>query len=382
MTVYFVVAPIAIKLISERIYMVKKDIILGIETSCDETAASIVVDGHDVKSNIVASQIKKHAVYGGVVPELAAREHLKAIKPVTESAIREAGIEKEDINAIAVTDGPGLMPALLVGLNFARGFSAALNIPVIGINHFIAHIYAAFLNDNLSLLNSRQQYPILAIVVSGGHTALVLINDDKSAKVVGTTIDDAAGEALDKGAKLLDLGYPGGPIIDKISKNGKIDEYNFPRSLMGAGGKPLSKANKFNFSFSGLKTSLLYHIERNGGVENVKENLLEDTVASYQYAVIDVLCLKTIKAAKYFDAKSVVLCGGVAQNSLFRTELANRLPKNIDFILTQREYCGDNAAMIAGLGWHYYKNNEFCDFNLDSYSRLPEFSEVPFIPKL
>ena len=362
--------------------MSKSDIILGIETSCDETAASIVINGYDVKSNIVASQIKKHAVYGGVVPELAAREHLKAMKPVTESAIKEAGISREDIKAVAVTDGPGLMPALLVGLNFARGFSASLNIPVIGINHFIAHIYAAFLYDNISLLNKKEIYPVLALVVSGGHTALVLINDDKSSKVVGTTIDDAAGEALDKGAKLLDLGYPGGPIIDKISKNGKIDGYNFPRSLMGASGKPLSEANRFNFSFSGLKTSLLYHIERNKGVDYVKTNLLEDTVASYQYAIIDVLCLKTLKAAKYFGAKSVVLCGGVAQNSLLREELSNRLPENIEFVLTPREFCGDNAAMIGGLGWHYYKNKDFSEFNLDAYSRLPNFSEIPFVPHM
>jgi N6-L-threonylcarbamoyladenine synthase len=369
-------------LFGKKIFMAKSDIILGIETSCDETAASIVIDGHKVKSNIVASQIKKHAVYGGVVPELAAREHLKAIKPVTESAIKEAGINKEDINAIAVTEGPGLMPALLVGLNFARGFSASLNIPVIGINHFIAHIYGAFLQDNFTLLNQKDKYPILALVVSGGHTALVLINDDKSSRIVGTTIDDAAGEALDKGAKLLDLGYPGGPIIDKISKTGKIDKYNFPRSLMGGSGKPVSKANKFNFSFSGLKTSLLYHVERNSGAENVRTNLLEDTVASYQYAVIDVLCLKAIKAAKHFGVKSVVLCGGVAQNSLLRDELANRLPKNIQYILTPREFCGDNAAMIAGLGYHHYKDNDFSDFNLDSYSRLPTFSKIPFIPHM
>ena len=362
--------------------MSKKDIILGIESSCDETAASIVIDGYDVKSNIVASQIKQHAVYGGVVPELAAREHLKAIKPVVGAAIKEAGITAKDISAVAVTDGPGLMPALLVGLNFARGFSAALDIPIIGINHFIAHIYAAFLENNIELLSQKDSYPILALVVSGGHTALVLINDDKSSKVVGTTIDDAAGEALDKGAKLLDLGYPGGPIIDKIAREGKIDAYKFPRSLMGAGGKPLSKENKFNFSFSGLKTSLLYHIEKNGSIENVKESILEDTVASYQYAVVDVLCLKTLKAAKHFKAKSVVLCGGVAQNSLLRTELENRLPNNLKFILTQRQYCGDNAAMIAGLGYHYFKNNDFSDLNLDSYSRLPAFSEIPFVPTI
>lgn len=359
------------------------DTILGIETSCDETAASVVFNGSSVKSNIVASQINKHAKYGGVVPELAAREHLKAINPVVKSALKEASITEKELSAIAVTEGPGLMPALLVGLNFARGLSTSLDIPLIGINHFIAHIYSAFLDEKMALLEKKDTYPILALVVSGGHTSLVLINSDKSSSVIGTTIDDASGEALDKGAKLLELGYPGGPIIDKISRNGKIDSFSFPRSLTGGAGKPVTKENEYNFSFSGLKTSLLYHIEKFGGLEQFKESkLLEDTVASYQYAIIDVLCIKTLKAAKNFNVKSVVLCGGVAQNTLLRKELEERLPENIRFILTPKEYCGDNAAMIAGLGWHYFKKKDFSNFNIDAYSRLPKFSEIPFVPKI
>jgi N6-L-threonylcarbamoyladenine synthase len=357
------------------------DAILGIETSCDETAAAIVLNGNKVFSNVVASQISQHAIYGGVVPELAAREHLKAIIPVTKEAIVKSGVSLHDIKAVAVTNGPGLMPALLVGLNFARGFAASNRLPIIGTNHFIAHIYSAFL-DNTSLLSNAENYPILALVVSGGHTALVLINKDKSANIVGTTIDDAAGEALDKGAKLLGLGYPGGPIIDKTAQGGNPNKYKFPRSLTGNAGKPLSKKNRFNFSFSGLKTSLLYHIEKLGGINNFTDELMHNTVASYQNAIVDVLCIKTLNAAKYFKAKSIVLCGGVAQNSLLRDELRNRLPAQIKFILAAKEFCGDNAAMIAGLGWHYYKHNKFDDINLDAYSRLPNFTHVPFVPNI
>ncbi|MCP4179920.1 MAG: tRNA (adenosine(37)-N6)-threonylcarbamoyltransferase complex transferase subunit TsaD [bacterium] len=356
-------------------------LVLGIETSCDETAVSIVGDGHKVLSNIVSSQIAKHAVYGGVVPELAAREHLNAMVPVTDQALAEAKVTIKDIDAVSVTNVPGLMPALLVGLNFARGLSLSNNIPLIGINHFVAHIYASFLNENFKLLSDINSFPILALVVSGGHTALVLINKDSSSKIIGTTIDDAAGEAMDKGAKLLNLGYPGGPIIDKLSKNGDRDKFKFPRSLTGTSGKAVSKENTFNFSFSGLKTSLLYHIEKNGGYKNFKDSLLYDTIASYQYAIVDVLCMKTIKAAKKFNSKSIVLCGGVAQNSLLREELNNRTPKNTNFILTPREYCGDNAAMIAGLGFHYLNNKE-SDLAIDASSRLPKFSTVPFVPNL
>lgn len=355
------------------------DIILGLETSCDETAAAVVVEGHKVLSNVVASQVSKHAIYGGVVPELAAREHIKAIQPVVSEALEKSGVGIDKITAISVTNGPGLMPALLVGINFARGLASSRKLPLFGIDHFVAHIYGAFLLNNFKLLAEEKMYPILALVVSGGHTALVLINKDKSAKIIGTTIDDAAGEALDKGAKLLGLGYPGGPIIDKLAKNGDPNKYLFPRSLTGRAGKALSEENRLNFSFSGLKTSLLYHINKNGKNGELKDQILYDTVASYQMAVIDVLCMKTISAAKFYNAKSVVLSGGVAQNNLLRVEMEKRLPKTVKFILTPKEFCGDNAAMIAGLGWHHYKNSKTSTYDLDAYCRLPDFSEVPFV---
>lgn len=352
--------------------------ILGIETSCDETAASVVIDGHKVSSNIVSSQINSHAFYGGVVPEIAAREHLKAINPVTKKALIDSNINIKDIDAVSVTQGPGLMPALLVGLNFARGISFNNKIPIIGINHFTAHIYSAFLNNNFELLSREETYPVLALVVSGGHTALVLIEKSQKVKIVGTTIDDAAGEAIDKGSKLLNLGYPGGPVIERTAKNGNPYKYNFPRSLTGKRGKPVKEANKFNFSFSGLKTSLLYQLNNLGDTNNIRNRELEDIVASYQYAIIDVLCIKTLKAATTYKANSIILCGGVAQNSLLREELYSRLDKNINFISTDKKFCGDNAAMIAGLGWHHYINNNVSDLALDAYSLLPNIDYVPF----
>jgi len=354
-------------------------LILGIETSCDETAAAVVENGYNLKSNIVSSQIKLHAKYGGVVPELAAREHLKAISHVTKEALETAKVTLQDINAIAVTNGPGLIPALLVGLNFARGLSSSNKIPLIGVNHFFSHIYSSFMELDKTALKNKAIYPILALVVSGGHTSLVFIQSDSSARVIGYTIDDAAGEALDKGAKLLNLGYPGGPIIDKLSKNGNKNKFHFPRSLTGGAGKPLSEENRYNFSFSGLKTSLLYHVEKNGGVENLNEQFLYDTIASYQYAVVDVLCLKTLKAAKDLNVHTIALCGGVAQNSLLREELQTRTPKNINLHLAPKEFCGDNAAMVAGLGWHYLSGNIIDHLSLDAYSRLPEISTVPFV---
>ncbi len=352
--------------------------ILGIETSCDETSVSIVQNGHKVLSNVVSSQIAKHAIYGGVVPELAAREHLEALEPVTDQALKDASLTIENIEAIAVTNGPGLMPALLVGLSFAKGISSKHKFPIVGVNHFIAHIYAAFLNDANLLLSNPEFYPIMSLVVSGGHTSLVLIDKDQTARIVGTTIDDASGEALDKGAKILNLGYPGGPIIDKLSKEGNANAFHFPRSLTGGAGKPLAEKNLFNFSFSGLKTALLHHVDKYK-IENIKDQLLFDTAASYQYAVVDVLCMKTIRAAKTFKCKSIALCGGVAQNSLLRTELHKRTPHNMNFILTPREFCGDNAAMIAGLGFHYLELPEI-NIEIDAFSRLPEITKVPFVP--
>jgi len=353
-------------------------VVLGIETSCDETAAAIVVNGECIKSNVVASQIAKHSPYGGVVPELAAREHLEAINHVVSQSLHDAEMTIKDVDAIAVTNGPGLMPALLVGLNFARGLAAANNIPLIGTNHFLAHIYGAFLDCGVKELERDDIYPMMSAVVSGGHTSLVKITADGKAEVVGTTIDDAAGEAFDKAAKLLNLGYPGGPIIDRLAKEGNDKAYNFPRSLTGAGGKRVTEANRFNFSFSGLKTALLYHCEKLGGGAQVEGDLLHDSVASYQEAIVDVLTRKTMDAAKHFGAKSIVVSGGVACNGVLRQRFEDMFSKDYNVYLAPRKYCTDNAAMVAGIGFHYHKKGLHSPLDVDAFARLPMISDVPF----
>jgi N6-L-threonylcarbamoyladenine synthase len=357
-------------------------LILGIETSCDETAAAVVKDGSEVLGDCVASQIARHAEHGGVVPELAAREHLIAARPVLETALKNAGVNFSDIDAVAVTNGPGLMPALLVGLNLAKGVAIGHNLPLIGINHFIAHIYASFLEGGAAELQKKETYPILALVVSGGHTALLLIDAAGQARLVGTTIDDAAGEALDKAAKMLDLGYPGGPVIQRIAESGDSVKYHFPRPLTGAGGKAVAPEHKLNFSFSGVKTALLYHIRRlEEAGEKLEGKILHDTVASYQEAIIDVLCRKTAAAAKEYKAKTVVLCGGVACNSVLRERLPKALPDHACLRLAERKFCTDNAAMVGGVAHYYYERGEFTSLDVDAFARLPVISQVPFVNK-
>lgn len=354
-------------------------LILGIESSCDETSAAVVKDGSEVKSNIIASQIAKHAEYGGVVPELAAREHLTAIKHVVAEALSSSGTTMKDMDSIAVTMGPGLMPALLIGVNFAKGLAASNKLPIIGVDHFIAHIYGTFLDTDINILRDPSIYPLLALVVSGGHSALVLVTADGKARMIGTTIDDAAGEAFDKAAKLLGLGYPGGPVIEKTAKEGNPSKYHFPRSLTGATGKGLDEKNLFNFSFSGVKTSLLYHCKKLGGAENMDVQTMHDTVASYQEAIVDVLCMKAFDAAKHFGAKSLVLAGGVACNNPLRERLEKTIPDKIKLFLAAKKYCTDNAAMVAGLAYHFHRQNKFHKLDFDPYARLPEITEIPFL---
>lgn len=351
-------------------------LILGIETSCDETSASVVEDGYRVLSNTVASQIAKHAVYGGVVPELAAREHLEAIVPVVSDALAAAGKKIDEMDAVAVTAGPGLMPALLIGINFAKGLAAANKLPLIGIDHFIAHIYGAFLDDAITELKKPGIFPLLALVVSGGHTSLVLISKNGKAETIGSTLDDAAGEAFDKAAKLLNLGYPGGPVIEKAAKNGNPSKYSFPRSLTGAAGRALSNENKFNFSFSGVKTALLYHCRDLGGNENIDDKILFDTVASYQEAIVDVLCRKTLEAAEYFNASSIVVSGGVACNAALRERFKSNTPQKINLYLAEKKYCTDNAAMVAGLAYRYHIKGIHHDLSIDSYAKLGKDSLI------
>ena len=354
-------------------------LVLGIESSCDETAAAVVKDGFEVLSSAVASQIAVHAKLGGVVPELAAREHLKALDPVVSEALENAGVTAKDIDCVAVTQGPGLIPALLVGLSYAKGLSSNLNVPLVGVNHFMAHIYGAFLDGSREELISPDGYPLLALVVSGGHTSLVLISADGSAKQLGCTIDDAAGEALDKGSKLLDLGYPGGPVISRVAENGNPEAFNFPRPLTGGAGKALAPEHRYNFSFSGIKTALLYHTQKYGGVENFSESLLHDTVASYQMAVVDTLCRKTMLAARDFNVKQIVLAGGVACNKLLRQMVTERAPKGVKIRIAPPKYCTDNAAMVGGIGYHSFKNNDFIGHDADSFARLPGIVRVPFL---
>ena len=355
--------------------------ILGIETSCDETAASVVADGRKVLSNVVASQIKFHSKYGGVVPELAAREHLNAIEHVVDEALDSAKFAVSDLDAIAVTNGPGLIPSLLIGLNFARGLAASHRLPLIGVNHFMAHIYGSFLEDRTGELDDENTFPIVALVVSGGHTAIVLVGKDGSAKLVGTTLDDAAGEALDKAAKMLGLGYPGGPVIEKMAKNGNPAKFAFPRSLTGAAGKALDKKDRFNFSFSGVKTALYYHCKKYAGTgaTPIEGELLYDTIASYQEAVTDVLAKKTFAAADAFSAKSVLLCGGVACNSLLRSKFQKRAGDRMKLIISEPKFCTDNAAMVAGMAAKLLAKGKTDSIDIDAYSRLPAFEKIPFI---
>lgn len=351
-------------------------LILGIESSCDETAAAVIEDGFTVRSSVIASQIATHAPHGGVVPELAAREHLKALRPVVTSALEQAGVSLADLDAVAVTQGPGLIPALLVGLNYAKGLAVGNNLPLIGVNHFMAHIYGAFLDGGAEELASPESYPMLALVVSGGHTSLVLVESNGEARQLGCTIDDAAGEALDKGAKLLGLPYPGGPSIQKAASDGDPEKYDFPRPLTGAAGKALSQENLYNFSFSGIKTALLYHLN---GKDVNDPQLVADTAASYQRAVVDCLVRKTLKAAKDHRARTIVVAGGVACNAELRRMMAEKLPKGVKLKIAKPVFCTDNAAMVGGIAWHSFRRNEFSALDMDSFARLPRFVRVPFI---
>ena len=304
--------------------------VLGIETSCDETAASICHDGR-ILSNIISSQVV-HSSFGGVVPEIASREHELMLNSIVNDAISEANLSLGDLDAIAVTQGPGLAGALLTGVSFAKGLSIGLNISLIPINHLEAHIFANFLADpNLS-------YPFICLLISGGHTQLWLVKNMGIYDLLGETRDDAAGEAFDKGSRILGLGYPGGPQIEKISKNGNPTKINFPRSLMGS--------DNLEFSFSGLKTSLLYFMDN---FQESKEYRLADVAASYQQAIVDCLSEKLARAIMKTGIKNCVIAGGVAANFCLREELNNRI-RNAQILYPDLEYCTDNAAMVSFLG--------------------------------
>ena len=322
-------------------------IILGIETSCDETSASIVKNG-SVLSNFTYTQLI-HSEYGGVIPEFASREHELIISLIVENAIKNAKINRTDIDAIGVTYGPGLMGALLVGVNFAKGMSIALGIPIIGINHLEGHIFANFIEY------PEIQFPFLCLLVSGGHTQIWKINNYQDYELLSTTQDDAAGEAFDKGARILSLNYPGGPEIDRISKNGDPNKYKF--SI------PRIKNAEYDFSFSGLKTALFYLCKKMD--EDVIHKEKSNLAASFQKAIVDTLLEKVEKCIISTGIKTITLSGGVAANSYLRYKARTMESKyNFKFIFPSIEYCTDNAAMIGVAAYYYYKNNIFSDLCL------------------
>ena len=325
--------------------MNKKPIILGIESSCDDTSAAIL-KGNKILSNIIANQ-EVHKLFGGVVPELASRSHQKNIIPVVDTAIKTAKINKESIDAVAYTKGPGLLGSLLVGGSFAKSFAMGLNIPLITVNHMKGHILAHFIDEGQEM----PEFPFLCLTVSGGHTQIVEVLSTQKMNIIGNTIDDAAGEAFDKSAKILGLEYPGGPLIDKYAKNGNIHAFKF--------GKP--KVKNLDFSFSGLKTSILYKIQENqkNNSNFIKENL-EDLCASIQHSIINILIEKIEKAMKEKGIKKLAIAGGVSANSYLRkktTELAKKNGYNL--YIPKFEYCTDNAAMIAISGYFKYIKEDF-----------------------
>ncbi len=333
-------------------------IILGIETSCDETSASIVEDGIKVHSNIVASQQELHTRFGGVVPEIACRAHTDTIITVIDKAVTEANIKINDIDAISVANTPGLIGALLIGLTTAKTLCWLLGIPLITINHLHAHIYAS------KIEHEDIEYPAISLVVSGGHTSLFLTQSETSHTQVGGTIDDAAGEAFDKVGKILGLGYPAGPEIDTLSQKGNEKAILFPRSYL--------KKDSLDFSFSGVKTAVLYHClgqdsKNTGEMPELKDREIADLAASFQEAVVDVLVNKTVFAATKFSTRSIILGGGVACNSRLRQRLADAAKqRDIPLYYPSKKLCMDNAAMVAGLAYHKYGEKEFAGFEVEA----------------
>ena len=332
----------------------KDQIILGIETSCDETAVAIVKNGTEILANVVASQIESHKRFGGVVPEIASRHHVEAITIVLEEALEKAGITYEDIDAIAVTEGPGLVGALLIGVNAAKAIAFAHDIPLVGVHHIAGHIYA-------NRLVQEMKFPLLSLVVSGGHTELVYMEEHGSFKVLGETRDDAAGEAYDKVARTLNLPYPGGPHIDRLAQEGS-PVIKLPRAWLEEG--------SYDFSFSGLKSAVIntvHNAQQRG--EQIEP---ADLAASFQSAVIDVLITKTVNAVKELQVKQVVLAGGVAANKGLRQALQNQFAGNteVELVIPPLSLCTDNAAMIAAAGSVSYEKGIRSGFNMNAIPGL------------
>jgi len=334
--------------------MTKNTYVLGIETSCDETAVAIVKNGTTIVANVVASQIESHKRFGGVVPEVASRHHVEQITIVLEEVFHQSRLTWEDIDCIAVTEGPGLVGALLVGISAAKAIAFAQQKPLVGVHHITGHIYA-------NRLEKPFEFPLISLIVSGGHTELVLMRDHGCYEVIGQTRDDAAGEAFDKVARMLDLPYPGGPHIDRLAAKGK-ETINFPRAWLEKG--------SFDFSFSGLKSSVIntIHNARQRG-EQLKK---EDIAASFQASVIDVLVEKTYQAALQYNAKQVIIAGGVAANKGLRWAFEKKFANdNISLLIPPLRLCTDNAAMIAAAGTIAYEQGRRSAWDLNAHPSLP-----------
>ena len=331
-------------------------ITLGIETSCDETSVSVVRDGRTILSNTIFSQIKQHAKYGGVVPEIASRQHLEAISHVTQKSLEDASIGFDDIDLVAVTQGPGLVGALLVGVSYAKGLAYALNKPLVGVNHIEGHIFANFLENDFAP-------PFLCLVVSGGHSHLIYVKDYGDYEIMGRTVDDAAGEAFDKVARALGLGYPGGPLIDKIAKSGDESAISFPVAHFEEG--------NLSFSFSGIKSAVLNYL--NHQKQKALPIIVEDVAASFQKAVVDALVENTLEAMEIKKVKIVALAGGVAANSRLREELTRRAGTDFRVQFPPIVLCTDNAAMIACAGYYRYLMGDVSDMTLNAYAGLKLF---------
>jgi len=326
--------------------------ILALETSCDETAAAISKDGLSILANVVASQIDWHRKFGGVVPEIASRKHLELINPVIDEALREAEINFSDLGAVAATYGPGLVGSLLVGLSAGKALAYSLDIPFIGVNHIVGHIYANFISHN------EVATPVICLTVSGGHTDLLIFHDYGDYEILGSTRDDAAGEVFDKVARILELDYPGGPIIEKKAEFGDRQSFDFPRAFLND--------DNYDFSFSGLKTAVIntvHNLKQQGKIVKV-----EDIAASFQQAVIDILIEKVRKAVENYQAKSVILSGGVAANKSLRKQVREKL--SIPLFYPDLKLCTDNAAMISTVAYYKYKKSYFSPLSLNADPNL------------
>ncbi|MEG2638275.1 MAG: tRNA (adenosine(37)-N6)-threonylcarbamoyltransferase complex transferase subunit TsaD [Clostridiales bacterium] len=329
--------------------------ILAIESSCDETSAAVICNGKEIKSNIIYTQIATHKAYGGVVPEIASREHLRKISTVVQTAIAESGVAQSDIDAIGVTEGPGLIGSLLVGLSYAKAMAASLDVPLIGVHHLAGHLYAGIMSgDNL-------EPPLAGLIASGGHSTLVFMDKHLNFEVMGETRDDAPGEVLDKVARSIGLSYPGGAALEKLALNGDKKAIAFPRAWLEDG--------CLDFSFSGLKSSVLNYLNRS---QMKSEDVnLPDLAASFQEALFEVLAVKAVKAAKLRNANTLILSGGVAANGRLREILAEKTQgEGIKFHYPPKILCTDNGAMIGAVAYYKFINNDFSDISMNAASNL------------